>query len=146
MDCVELIKFAEERHVHYCILGTELLQKFGKCFNHPNFSLCAKNIRTAGFASYREGKCDYNLAYLLSSGEKFESTIAHEVAHFVAHQLDNYSTAHGDLFKFVFKEFMGLRNRHHNHSKNLSHVELAKTILKIRDLKLQMLKDAAEHE
>ena len=146
MNSLELIKWAEERHVNYCCLGDKMLQKFGKCFNRPYFSLFAKNTRIAAWAKYKEIKCGYNLAYLLAVKEEFEETIAHEVAHFVVHQLDCEAKAHGDLFKFVLNEFVGSRARYHYYVKNLSYVTKAKSILKIRELKLQMLKDAAQTE
>ena len=142
MNASELISWAEEQHKFYCGLGQIFLQKFNKDFKVPGFSVFCKSSGAAGWARYRKGICDYNLVYLLSAGEEFRRTIAHEVAHFITHQLAGYSSSHGDLFKFVVEQIYGrIGTRYHCYIRQQKAVELAFAIMKMRKLQEAIKKE-----
>ena len=148
MNANELIEWAERKHWMYCKRASELVENLGKGgFVEPSFTLHAKKSRTAGWARYKKGVCDYSLVYILAVKEKYDRTIAHEVAHFVTRKLARRAKSHGDLFTFVFSELycngMSWQYRYHDYSYTENHLVLAKAILKMRKLKREMLKDAA---
>ena len=145
MTTLELICWAEERHVHYCQLGDKFLQEIGKCFNRPGFKLFANKTQTCAWARYSKELCDYNLSFLLATEEKFEQTIAHEVAHFVVKQIGIDAKPHGDLFMFILRDVFNMKSeRYANYSRGQKHIIQAIALMKLVKLNETKLKDAAE--
>lgn len=140
----EIIKWAEERHIHFCLRAKSFMDCLGKEFNSPKFAIYSKNARVAAWARYGSRICEYNLAYMLTAKELYDRTFAHEVAHFVVGGLDIRAQSHGDLFKWVFKELFGERGKtkHHYYLTDDS-VRTGKLMVNLYYISKEIRRDAA---
>lgn len=105
-----------QRHSHWWRYLIDSQRFLPNEFNRstPVIRYVAKPARAAGWAT--ASYCEYNIAYWLQEGDKYDETICHEVCHSFTMRLLPRTANHGDLWRYLYNAVCGFkRNRYHNY-------------------------------